>query len=49
MQYLTFYEMAQRIVGELPPESQWIYSLVCVCLIFAPFMLVAFVIGRFWK
>lgn len=49
MQYYTFYEMAQRIVGEVPPTSEWIYSLVCVCLIFAPFMLVAFVIGRFWK
>lgn len=46
---MSFYEMAVKIVGELPPGNEWLYILITMCLIFAPFMFLAIIIGKVWR
>lgn len=45
----TFYEMAQKLFGDVPPGNEWVYIFIALGLFCGCFMLPAFVIGRFWK
>lgn len=48
MEYVKFYEMAQRLFGPVPVGFEWIYAFIGLGLFVGIFMFVAFVIGRFW-
>ena len=48
MEY-TFYEMSQKIIGELPNTALWIYDLTTIFLIISAFCLIIIPISLIFK
>lgn len=45
----TFYEMSQKIIGDLPLTSQWIYDVGTIFLVICAFWLIVIPITLIFK
>lgn len=46
---VSFYEMAQRIIGEVPQTLNWIYDFTTLCLVCCAFALIIIPVSLMFK